>query len=146
MIFRRYAELGSVALLKAELERLGVSKRRAGAAGALSGGKRFSRGALYLICRTEIYQSEIVHHGAAFAGRHEAIIDPALWRIVQDKLSANRRERSLAAGVDAPALLAGLIDDADGSRMTFPDNLGLRKKARRISEDCRMDPQTKIKA
>jgi site-specific DNA recombinase len=32
LIFRRYAELGSVALLKAELDRLGlVSKRREGA-------------------------------------------------------------------------------------------------------------------
>src|SRR5262245_26856234 len=44
LIFRRYAELGSVALLKAELGRLGVvSKRREGAGGALSGGKSFSR-------------------------------------------------------------------------------------------------------
>ena len=34
MIFQRYAELGTVALLKAELERAGiVSKRREGAAG-----------------------------------------------------------------------------------------------------------------
>ena len=33
-IFQRYAELGSVAFLKAELDRLGVvSKRRAGASG-----------------------------------------------------------------------------------------------------------------
>jgi hypothetical protein len=45
MIFQRYAELGSVALLKAELERAGiVSKRGEGADGELSGGKRFSRG------------------------------------------------------------------------------------------------------
>jgi hypothetical protein len=41
---------GSVALLQAELEKSGiVSKRRAGAGGALCGGKRFSRGALYLM-------------------------------------------------------------------------------------------------
>ena len=34
LIFRRYAELGSVALLKAELDRLGlVSKRREGVGG-----------------------------------------------------------------------------------------------------------------
>src|SRR5262245_63607836 len=50
MIFRRYAELGSVALLKAELDRVEiVSKRREGAGGALSGGKRCSRGALHLV-------------------------------------------------------------------------------------------------
>jgi site-specific DNA recombinase len=50
MIFHRYAELGSVALLRAELERAGiVSKRREGAGGELSHGKCFSRGALYKI-------------------------------------------------------------------------------------------------
>jgi hypothetical protein len=49
LIFQRDAELGTVALLKAELDRVGiVSKRRVGAVGQLSGGKRFSRGALYL--------------------------------------------------------------------------------------------------
>ena len=46
LIFRRYAELGSVALLKAELDRLGiVSKRREGGGGRLAGGQHFSRGA-----------------------------------------------------------------------------------------------------
>ena len=76
MIFQRYAELGSVALLKAELERLGiVSKRREGAGGALSGGKRFSRGALYLMLQNRIYRGEIVHQGIAYPGQHEAIID-----------------------------------------------------------------------
>ena len=53
VIFRRYAELGSVALLKAQLDRLGiVSKRREGAAGRLAGSQHFSRGALYLMLRT----------------------------------------------------------------------------------------------
>jgi hypothetical protein len=45
LIFRRYAELGSVALLKAELDRLGiVSKRREGAGGRLAGGAVRGRG------------------------------------------------------------------------------------------------------
>jgi len=36
------------------------------------------------------------------------------------KLAANRQERALAVGAEAPSLLAGLIGDADGNRMT-PD-------------------------
>jgi hypothetical protein len=44
--------------------------------------------------------------------------DLELWQIVQDKLAANRQERSLAVGAEAPSLLAGLIVDADGNRMT----------------------------
>jgi hypothetical protein len=37
---------------------------------------------------------------------------------VQDKLAANRQEHSLAVGAEAPSLLAGLIVDAGGHRMT----------------------------
>jgi hypothetical protein len=99
LIFRRYAELGSVALLKVELDRLGiVSKRREGAGGRLAGGQRFSRGALYLMLQNRIYRGDIVHQGTAYPGQHKAIIDPELWQIVQDKLAANRQERSFGGG------------------------------------------------
>jgi site-specific DNA recombinase len=119
LIFGRYAELGSVSLLKAELDRLGiVSKRRGGTGGRLAGGQHFSRGALYLMLQNRIYRGEITHQGAAYPGQHAAIIDPELWQIVQDKLATNRQERALAVGAEAPSLLAGLIVDADGSRMT----------------------------
>ena len=37
---------------------------------------------------------------------------------MQDKLAANRHERSLAVGAEAPSLLAGLIVDAEGNPMT----------------------------
>jgi site-specific DNA recombinase len=119
LIFRRYAELGSVALLKAALDRQDiVSKRREGAGGRLAGGQHFSRGALYLMLQNRIYRGDIVHQGEAYSGQHQAILDPELWQIVQDKLAANRQERSLAVGAEAPSLLAGLIVDADGNPMT----------------------------
>ena len=119
LIFRRFVELGSVALLRVELDRLDiVSKRREGAAGPLSGGQPFSRGALYTLLRNHIYRGEIAHQGNVHAGQHEAIVDTGLWQLVQDKLAANRQERSLNVGAEAPSLLAGLIVDASGSRMT----------------------------
>src|SRR6202051_3432091 len=102
LIFKRYAELGSVALLKAELDRLGlVSKRREGAGGRLAGGQRFSRGALYLMLQNRIYRGDIGHQATAYRRQQEAILDPELWQIVQDKLAANRREHSLAVGAEA---------------------------------------------
>ncbi len=58
------------------------------------------------------------HKDNIYPGQHEAILDPELWQIVQDKLAANRHEHSLAVGAEAPSLLAGLIVDAGGSRMT----------------------------
>ena len=119
LIFRRYAELGSVALLKAVLDRLGiVSRRREGAGGRLAGGKRFSRGALYLMLQNWLYRGDIVHRSEAYPGQHEAILDPELWQIVQNKLAVHRQERALAVGAEAPSLLAGLIVDADGNPLT----------------------------
>src|ERR1700720_1371271 len=68
--------------------------------------------------QNRIYRGDIVHQGVAYSGQHQAIIDPELWQIVQDKLAANRQEGALAVGAEAPSLLAGLIVDADGNPMT----------------------------
>jgi site-specific DNA recombinase len=119
LIFRRYAELGSVALLRTELDRRNVrSKRREGAAGRLAGGQRFSRGALYLLLQNPLYRGEVKHKDKVYPGQHDAIVDADLWQIVQDKLAAKRRERSLAGGAEAPSLFSSLIFDSSGNRMS----------------------------
>jgi len=106
-------------LLKAELDRLRiVSKRREGARGALSGGKCFSRGALYLMLQNRLYRGEVAHKEKIYPGQHEAIIELELWQVVQDRLAAARHERSLAVGAEAPSLLSSLIVDSDGNPMT----------------------------
>ena len=64
-IFRRYAELGSVGLLKEKLDACGItSKSRTSASGRAIGGKPFSRGALYLILKNRTYLGEIIHKGS----------------------------------------------------------------------------------
>ena len=57
-IFRRYLELGCVRLLKNDLDRGGiVSKVRIAKSGTRSGGKPFSRGALYaLLCQPHLHR------------------------------------------------------------------------------------------
>jgi DNA invertase Pin-like site-specific DNA recombinase len=70
-IFHRYAELGSVRLVKAELEAQGrKSKSWKSAAGRMIGGKPFSRGALYLMLRNRTYRGDIVHKGQSHPGEH----------------------------------------------------------------------------
>jgi len=70
-IFRRYAELGSVRLLKTELDAQGrKSKSWTSASGRRIGGKPFSRGALYLMLRNRTYRGEIVHQGQSHPGEH----------------------------------------------------------------------------
>ena len=119
MIFRRYAELGSVRILAEDLAGIGVvSKRREGASGALAGGNRFSRGALYTLLQNCIYRGEIAHQGKVYPGQHEAIVDAGLWQLVQDKLASSRQSRALGEAAQEPSLLAGQIVDGDGQRMT----------------------------
>jgi site-specific DNA recombinase len=118
-IFRRYAELGSVRLLKAELEAQGRnSKSWTSAAGRLIGGKPFSRGALYLMLRNRTYRGEIVHNGQSHPSEHTPIIDQLLWDAVQMRLAGNTAERNSATRTDQPSLLAGMLFDAEGNRMT----------------------------
>lgn len=119
MIFRGYADLGSVRVLGHELDRLGVvSKRRESAGGVLSGGNRFSRGALYTLLQNHLYRGEIAHRDNIYPGQQEAIIDADLWQAVQEKLSGNRQARVLGTNAEEPSLLTGLIVDAHGQRMT----------------------------
>jgi site-specific DNA recombinase len=118
-IFRRYAELGSVRLLKDELEtRDIISRSSTSASGRLRGGKPFSRGALYLMLQNRIYRGEIVHKGQSHPGEHPPIIDQPLWDAVRAQLAGNAAQRNSGARTRQPSLLAGLLFDGDGNRMT----------------------------
>src|ERR1700730_15834248 len=119
LIFRRYAELGSVRLLKAELEARGIkSKLWTSASGRLVGGKPFSRGALYLMLQNRTYLGDIVHKGQFHPGEHTPIIDQLLWDAVQAQLDSNAAERNSGTRNHQPSLLAGMLFDGDGNRMT----------------------------
>src|SRR5262249_44918787 len=112
-IFRRYAELGSVRLLKAELEAHGTkSKSWTGAAGRMIGGKPFSRGALYLMLRNRTYRGEIVHKGQSHPGEHPLITDQPLWDAVQTQLACNSGGHNAGTRTHQPSLLTGMLFDA----------------------------------
>jgi site-specific DNA recombinase len=118
-IFRRYAELGSVQLLKDELEARSIqSKLRTSASGRISGGKPFARGALYLMLQNRIYRGEIVHNKQSYLGEHEPIIDQPLWDAVQAQLAGNAAQHNKGGKTRQPSLLAGMLFDRDGDRMT----------------------------
>src|ERR1700726_2698593 len=118
-IFRRYAAFGSVRLLQQDLNAAGIrSKSWISTAGRRWGGKPLARGALYTMLRNRIYRSEIVHKDQHYPGEHEPIIDEGLWEEVQAKLSANAVERDTGERALNPSLLAGLLYDGQGHRMT----------------------------
>jgi len=118
-IYRRYAILKSVRALKEELDSDGfVSKARIDRFDRATGGMALARGALYLMLQNRIYRGEIVHKENSYPGLHEAIIDEVLWDEVQAALTENRVERVTRSTATAPSLLAGLVYDGSGERMS----------------------------
>jgi site-specific DNA recombinase len=118
-VFRRYTELKSVRLLKADLDAQGiVSKGRCAADGTRFGERPLARGALYLMLQNRIYRGEIVHKGKSYPGEHQAIIDDRLWSEVQSILQENRTDRILGTAERQVSLLSGILVDARGERMT----------------------------
>jgi len=111
-IYRRYRELGSVRLLKQDLEQRGiVSKIRVSRSGRTSGGCPFSRGALYELLSNPIYIGEIRHRKVRHAGQHEAILDRGVWDKVQDQLRDSAVRGSEPKSNAGPSPLAGKLFD-----------------------------------
>lgn len=119
LIFERYIALGSVRQLRDELKaRKITTKTRIAANGRRSGGKAFSRGALYQMLQNRLYRGEVAHRGNVYPGQHQGIISDELWQRVQTRIVDNRHNRKIGAYAENPSLLAGLIFDARGQPLT----------------------------
>lgn len=118
-IYRRYLALKSVHALEDALAGAGIrSKRRAHADGTEYGGQKLSRGALYLMLQNRIYRGEITHKTKSYPGEHQAIIEQPLWDEVQAVFAKNRIERATGTRAKHASLLADLVFDETGGRLT----------------------------
>lgn len=140
LIYKSYLAVGSVAALKAELDRTGYkTKKRSNENNKHKGGVCFSRGALYGIIKNQTYIGKIHHKGKIYDGEHQPIIDLSMWQKVQQQLQDNenshfagkkagyelqnlhaqrRSNKSSVATPLTPSLLTGLIYDSEGHRFT----------------------------
>ncbi len=118
-IFQRYCELGSVRLLKDELDRGGVrSKVRVAKNGKRSGGESFSRGALYTLLRNPIYIGEVKHKETRYPGLHRPIIERAAWDKTDELLHTHASRARGTATKSMRSPLAGKIFDESGKLLT----------------------------
>jgi site-specific DNA recombinase len=118
-IFRLYVELGAVRKVKAEINRLKLrTKLHTSESGITRGGLPFRIGHLYTILRNHVYRGEIKHKGEIHAGEHQPIIDQALWDQAQAQMASNVAIRRSGKSSKDPSLLAGLLYDGEGNRMT----------------------------
>src|SRR5438309_4761500 len=114
-IYQRYLELGSVRLLKQDLDQRGVaSKVRLSRKGISSGGKSFSRGALYELLSNPIYLGEIRHKRERHAGQHQSILERDLWEQVQQRLIRGARRDGEPTTQTSSSALAGKVFDEHG--------------------------------
>ena len=86
--------------------------------GRVYGDMNFSRGALYQMLANRIYLGEITHRDKAYPGEHEGIVDAATHEQVSALLAGNRVIHRHAAHAGHPSLLAGILWDGEGRRMT----------------------------
>ena len=129
-IFCLYCRTKSVRELRHQLEAEGItSKRRIMRDGSVAGGKPINRGALYHLLRNRIYLGEIVHRDSSYPGEHEAIIERDLWDQVQailaDNINGERR-----GTISQPSLLAGLLIDEQGERLSPSHAVKQRRRYR----------------
>src|SRR5215472_17090419 len=118
-IFVLYRELGSVRRVKDATDRLGLrTKRRMTANGVERGGAPFSRGHLYRLLSNPIYTGRSAHKCHLYPGQHPALIDEETWTAVRNQLAANAGAHRRNPQAAEPSLLAGLLVDAQGERLT----------------------------
>jgi hypothetical protein len=68
--------------------------------------------------QNRIYRGETTHKGNSYPGEHPAIIEQPLWDKVQAALAKNRIDRATGVRAKHPSLLAGLVFDETGKRLT----------------------------
>ena len=118
LIFSLYLELGSVRLLAEELRRRKINtKRRSLTSGRVCGGGPFTIGPLHHLLRNRFYVGDVLYRGDLYPGEHEPILDRVLFDAVQEKLGQQAIVRKMKRST-SPAILTGLIFDANGVRMT----------------------------
>jgi site-specific DNA recombinase len=128
-IFALYHDLGFVRRVKEEVDHLGLTTKCITAVnGTERGGNPFSRGHIYGLLSNPIYTGRIAHKGELYPGQHPALIDDETWAAVRDQLAANASNHRRKGKAAEPSLLAGLLVDARGTRLTPSHAV---KKARR---------------
>jgi site-specific DNA recombinase len=147
--FNMYLKLASVLRLEEELDRQGIrSKLRTSCKGIVTGGRRFTRGALYALLQNPIYIGKVRHRENLYEGQHDAILNDETFERAQALLAKNRVEyRTRGCRTDMP-LLTGLAWDHHGRRLSpshtkkgaaryryysTKPNLDLRSKATRVA-------------
>ena len=117
-IFTRYVALGSGRELIEELRADGYRTKVRQQGNRTIGGIFFERGMLFHILANPTYIGKVVQAGVEHIGEQPAIIDDALWASTRRRIEENRVNRGRMRNSDTTSILAGILRDGHGRRMT----------------------------
>lgn len=118
LIFDKYLEFKSVLKLKEYLDYNKIKTRTE---------KDFSKGQLYHMLANKVYIGKITHKDKIYEGEHEGIVNATVFEKVQNILLENRVDKTCGVKSSSNSLLAGLIFDDKGNKMT-PSHSNTRKR------------------
>jgi hypothetical protein len=118
-IYDLYEHHGTLRLVRDRAEQLQLrSKVCKLANGSSRGGHFMSRGQLHHMLISPIYAGRIRHKGQVFEGQHPAIIDPARWDRIQERLVGKSAKKRKTKQHHDPSPLAGKLFDEAGEKLT----------------------------
>jgi site-specific DNA recombinase len=108
--FNLYLKLGAMLPVVDELAKRGwKNKERTTSKGQVRGGKPFDKGSLYALLLNPVYVGMIRHKTNLYPGQHEAIVDPAIFKQVQNLMHKNARAGGPLIRNRYGALLRGIL-------------------------------------
>ena len=131
IIFETYLEIKNVLKLSSNLQEKGILTRT---------GKKMSKSTLYQILSNKVYLGKIIHKNKEYEGQHEAIISKELFDKVQSLLELNAVNRKCLINAKTGTLLAGLLYDDKGNRMSPSYSSGKNKQYRYYISQAIKDP------
>ena len=121
IIYESYLEIKNVLKLKKYLAEKKILTRN---------GKELAKGSLYHILSNKVYLGKIVHKNKEYDGLHVPIISEELFNNVQNLLKANSVQRKHSTNAKTGSLLAGLLYDDKGNKMSPSYSSGKGKQYR----------------
>lgn len=109
MLFEKYLELKSVPKLTQYLKENEIKTKT---------DKYFSKGQLYHLLANKVYIGKITHKDKVYDGEHKAVICDETFEKVQKLLYENKVDKTCGVKSSSNSLLAGLIYDDLGNKMT----------------------------
>lgn len=109
-IYKIYLDTGSLLNTTIVLNEKGFkTKQHVSKKGRSFGGKEFNKNIVHRVLTSPIYMGKILYSGNLYEGEHKAIIQPALFEKVQERIKSNSGNRQIRKNAKCIGLLSQIL-------------------------------------